>query len=350
MNVCGFTETTENIASLSISPKILSRHQGRLAVVYVRKSSLQQVIDHRESRERQYALADYATRIGWPSDQVIVIDEDKGQSGATSEQRTGFQRVLTEVTMDRVGIVLSLEMSRLARSSKDWHHLLEVCALFGSLLGDQDGIYDPIDANDRLLLGLKGTMSEMELFTMRNRLERGRLFKAERGELFADLPFDYVKTPNGQVELEPYEQARAVVQLLFDKFDELGTLYGVFHYLMRYGIKIGRQQRSGPRRGELIWRKPSIPSLLQTFPHPFYAGAYAYRRETYDPKHRAVQGGRTGQYGRPMSEWRVLSTQDLFCQVLCLIPPAVGVGHPLVRFVSYQLALVVLDSLSVDSR
>jgi len=128
-------------------------------------------------------------------------------------------------------------MSRLARSSKDWHHLLEVCALFGSLLGDQDGIYDPIDANDRLLLGLKGTMSEVEMFTMRNRLERGRLFKAERGELFADLPIGYVKLPGGQVEMEPDEQARAVVQLLFDKFDELGTVYGVFRYLIRTNSK-----------------------------------------------------------------------------------------------------------------
>ena len=135
--------------------------------------------------------------------------------------------------MDHIGLVLGLEMSRLSRSSKDWHHLLEVCALFGTLLADQDGVYDPNDSNDRLLLGLKGTMSEYELFTMRNRLDRGRLHKAERGELFSKVPLGYVKLPSGGVALDPDEQARSVVHLIFDKFDELGTLWGLFHYLVR---------------------------------------------------------------------------------------------------------------------
>src|SRR5437870_2641971 len=138
-----------------------------------------------------------------------------------------------EVTMDHVGRVLGLEMSRLARSNKDWHHLLEVCAVFGALLADQDDVYDPHDANDRLLLGLKGTRSEFELVTMRNRLERGKLNKAQRGELFHHVPFGYVKLATGEVALDPDEQARAVVQLLFDKFAELGAVCGLLRYLIR---------------------------------------------------------------------------------------------------------------------
>lgn len=212
--------------------------------------------------------------------------------------------------MDHVGIVLSLEMSRLARSSKDWHHLLEVCALFGTLLGDQDGIYDPNDSNDRLLLGLKGTMSEVELFTMRNRLDRGRLFKAERCELFGDVPFGYLKLPNGQVVMETDEQARAVVQLLFDTFDELGTVHGVFRYFIRHGILLGMRQRTGAQRGQLVWRTPSMPVLAQTFKHPFYAGCYAFGYRAGDRKDRG-KNGRAKQKWRPMSEWKVLKRDQL---------------------------------------
>ncbi|MBC7816359.1 MAG: recombinase family protein, partial [Planctomycetaceae bacterium] len=157
------------------SSKIRVEHLWKLAIVYVRQSSAQQVIENRESTARQYALAGFAKELGWASSQVLVIDEDQGRSGASAEHRTGFQRLLAEVTLDHVGLVLGLEMSRLARSNKDWHHLLELCAIFGTLLADQDGVYDPSDPNDRLLLGLKGTMSEVELHTMRNRLNRGKL-------------------------------------------------------------------------------------------------------------------------------------------------------------------------------
>jgi DNA invertase Pin-like site-specific DNA recombinase len=145
--------------------------------VYVRQSSPQQVLGNRESTARQYALAQYAEALGWPAERVVVIDEDQGQSGKRAENRSGFQRLLAEVTMAHVGLVLGLEMSRLARSSQDWHHLFELCAFFRTLLADQEGVYDATDPNDRLLLGLKGIMSEVELQTMRNRLERGRLNK-----------------------------------------------------------------------------------------------------------------------------------------------------------------------------
>ena len=145
------------------STALTDRHRSKLAIVYVRQSSTQQIFDHQESRERQYALADYAATLGWPRERIEVIDDDQGRSGRTVEHRLGFQRLLAEVTLDHVGIVLGLEISRLSRSSKDWYHLLELCAVFGTLLADQDGIYDPNDANDRLLLGLKGTYAYMDL-------------------------------------------------------------------------------------------------------------------------------------------------------------------------------------------
>ena len=190
---CLGEKRTESTPRPLRSGRIQDKHLEGLAVVYVRQSSPQQVLDHQESRARQYALADHAVALGWPKDRVLVIDEDQGQSGRSADQRDGFKRLLAEVTLGHVGLVLGLEMSRLARSSKDWHNLLEVCALFGTLLGDQDGIYNPNDTNDRLLLGLKGTMSEYEMFTMRNRLQFGRLHKAQRGELYISVPCGYLK-------------------------------------------------------------------------------------------------------------------------------------------------------------
>jgi DNA invertase Pin-like site-specific DNA recombinase len=233
---------------------ISDRHLSKLAIVYVRQSSTQQIFDHQESRERQYALADYAATLGWPRERILVIDEDQGRSGRTVEHRPGFQRLLAEVTLDHVGLVLGLELSRLSRSSKDWYHLLEVCAIFGTLLADQDGIYDSNDTNDRLVLGLKGTMSEVELTTMRNRLERGKLHKAERGELILTVPCGYLKLAHGEVILDPDEQVRATVQLVFDKFAELGSFGKVYRYLKRNNICMGCRVQQGPRRGELVWR------------------------------------------------------------------------------------------------
>jgi len=167
---------------LPLSSKIRKHHLDRLAIVYVRQSSLQQVQEHRESRARQYALTDHAVALGWVQERVVLIDEDQAHSATSGEQRTGFERVLAELTCDHVGIVLGLEMSRLIRTSRDWLSLSEVAGVFGTLLADQDGVYDPNDSNDRLLLGLKAMMSEVEMLTMRNRLHRGKLHKAQRGE------------------------------------------------------------------------------------------------------------------------------------------------------------------------
>jgi DNA invertase Pin-like site-specific DNA recombinase len=285
---------------------ISDRHLSRLAIVYVRQSSMQQIIDHQESRERQYALADYAATLGWPRERILVIDEDQGRSGRTAEQRPGFQRLLAEVTLDHVGMVVGLEISRLSRSSRDWYHLLEVCAVFGTLLADQDGIYDANDGNDRLVLGLKGTMSEVELTTMRNRLERGKLHKAERGELILTVPCGYLKLPHGEVVLDPDEQVRATVNLVFAKFAELGSFGKVYRYLRQNKTCVGCRVHCGPRRGELVWRPVSRALLGRMLHHPIYAGAYSYGRRRVDPKRTTVSGGKVRMQQVPMAEWKVL--------------------------------------------
>jgi DNA invertase Pin-like site-specific DNA recombinase len=286
--------------------KVQSWHLDRLAFVYVRQSSPQQVLEHRESRQRQYALVDYAIALGWPADRVEVIDEDQGQSGRDAENRAGFQRLLAEVAIDHVGIVLGLEMSRLARSDKDWHHLLEVCGLFGTLVADQDGVYNSADPNDRLLLGLKGMISSVELQTMRNRLEKGKLSKAARGELFLDVPVGYVKTPVGELALDPDEQVRAVVALIFDQFDELGSVYAVYRYLLQNDVRLGVRPHSGPRKGELEWRRPCLPTLYKILHHPFYAGTYAYGRCQIDPKRQCEPRSRKARKSVPIDQWRAV--------------------------------------------
>ena len=183
---------------LRATSKIRDVHLDRLAIVYVRQSSPQQVMENRESRERQYALADFSRRLGWAPERVVVIDEDQGLSGRTAANRAGFQRLLAEVSLNHVGIVLGLELSRLSRSNKDWHQLVDVCGIFNTLLCDQDGVYDSTDGNDRLLLGMKGAMSEFELVTLRNRLARGTRNKAERGELFSAVPVGTSNNPPGR--------------------------------------------------------------------------------------------------------------------------------------------------------
>jgi DNA invertase Pin-like site-specific DNA recombinase len=293
------------------APKIRPEHQEKLAVVYIRQSTAHQVLEHGESRVRQYALTDYATRLGWARERVVVIDEDQGQSGQHAEGRQGFQRLLAEVTLDHVGLILALEMSRLARSDKDWHHLLELCAVFGTLLADQDGLYDAAEPNDRLLLGLKGTMSSLELHTMRNRLEKGRLSKAQRGELFLHVPMGYVKLPSGLLALDLDEQVRSVVQLIFDKFEELGSGRAVFRYLLRHDIRVGIRPHAGPNRGHVEWRRPSVSTVYSILHHPFYAGTYAYGRLAVDPKRKHAGHSKTGRRKVPQGEWTVMRRDQI---------------------------------------
>jgi DNA invertase Pin-like site-specific DNA recombinase len=291
--------------------KIRPRHLDRLAIVYVRQSTAQQVLEHRESAALQYDLRRRAIALGWAADRVIVIDEDQGHSGETAEGRLGFQRLLAEIGLDHVGIVLGVEMSRLARSCKDWHQLLELCAIFQSLLADQDGLYDPGDYNDRLLLGLKGTMSEAELHILRGRMLAGRRNKARRGELFNHAPIGFVRIPGAGMTLDPDEQARDVVRLIFDKFDELGTVSSLLRYLVRNRILMPVRPHFGPDRGHLEWRRPNRVTLTFLLHHPIYAGAYSHGRRPTDPRRKVPGRPATGRRLVPMDEWEVLIRDQL---------------------------------------
>jgi DNA invertase Pin-like site-specific DNA recombinase len=279
--------------------KILPRHWERLAVVYVRQSTMQQVLEHQESTRLQYGLVRRAIAWGWPEARVLVIDDDLGRSGTSAEGRHGFQRLVAEVGLDHVGLILGVEMSRLARSSKDWHQLLEICALFGTLIADLDGIYDPSQYNDRLLLGLKGTMSEAELHILKQRMYQGTLQKARRGALSFALPIGYVHNASGEVGYDPDAQVQHVVRLIFRKFDELGTLHALLRYLVQHDIQLGVRLREGPAKGTLEWRRPNRMTLQNMLKHPLYAGAYAYGRRQVDPRKQQPGRPSTGRVTRP---------------------------------------------------
>jgi DNA invertase Pin-like site-specific DNA recombinase len=286
--------------------KIRPEHLDRAAVVYVRQSSRQQVLEHSESTRLQYALAERAVALGWARTQVMVIDDDLGVSAATADSRKGFARLVTEVTMGRVGVVLGIEMSRLARTGRDWHQLLELCCLSGVLLADPDGVYDPGVGNDRLLLGLKGTMSEHELYLIRQRMLSGKLAKAERGELAVPLPIGYVRRPSGEVIFDPDEQARHVVGLVFSTFARLGTLNGVLRYLVDQQVQLPVRVHSGPAKGEIEWRRPTRETLQIMLHNPVYAGYYAYGRRQVEPRRKVPGRPDTGRVVKDASEWLVL--------------------------------------------
>jgi DNA invertase Pin-like site-specific DNA recombinase len=286
--------------------KITAGHRDRLAVVYVRQSTRRQVLVNQESTRLQYGLVERAVALGWARSRVTVIDEDLGMSAAVSDTRAGFARLVTEVTMGRVGIVVGIEMSRLARSGRDWHQLLELCSLSGTLLADPDGVYDPTYYNDRLLLGLKGTMSEAELFLIKQRMATGRLAKAERGELAFHLPIGYVRRGDGQVVFDPDEQAQHVVRLVFEMFTQLGTLNAVLRYLVTHNIQLPVRNRTGPDRGELSWRRPSRATLQIMLHNPIYAGYYAWGRRQTRASRKIPGRPATGRVTCGQEEWLVL--------------------------------------------
>lgn len=288
------------------SEKIRPAHFERLAVVYVRQSTPQQVLHNQESTRLQYGLASRAVALGWSEQRVLVIDDDLGRSGSTAEGRTGFQRLVAEVGLSHVGIILGIEVSRLARSCKDWHHLLEICALFGTLIADLDGVYAPNDYNDRLLLGLKGTMSEAELHIMHQRMVQGKLNKARRGELNFNLPLGYTQRPSGEVRFDQDEQAQDVVRLIFRKYEELGTAHSLLRYLVANGIRLGIRVHSGPSKGDLQWNRPNIHTLHGLLHNPFYAGAYAYGRRAVDPRRKKPGRPATGIFFKRRQDCEVL--------------------------------------------
>ena len=281
--------------------KVNSRHTGRGAYLYVRQSTLRQVAENQESTRRQYALKERAVALGWPRDRIVVIDEDLGQSGAQSEGREGFRRLMADVGMGKVGIVLGLEVSRLARSSSDWYRLLEICAMSETLILDEDGLYDPASFNDRLLLGLKGTMSEAELHLLRARMQGGLLNKAARGELRVPLPVGLVYTPDGQVALDPDRQVQDTVRLFFETFERTGAATAVVREFERLQIGFPQRLRRGPHKGEARLVPLALSHALQTLKNPRYAGAFVFGRR----RERRLPDGKLRVEMLPREQWLV---------------------------------------------
>lgn len=284
--------------------KLTDRHRARLCVIYVRQSSYVQVERNRESTARQYDLAGRAAGLGWPVQAVVVIDEDLGLSGSGTAQRAGFNRLAAEVGLGHVGMILSLEASRLARSNADWYRLLDLCALTGTLIADTDGIYDPADYTDRLGLGLKGTIAEAELHVLRERLHGGIRNKAARGELRFGLPVGLVwGEAEGQILVHPDEAVRGAIATVFDRFAELGSARATWIWYRGEGLPFPYQDG---RRAGLEWVTPSYLQIHRVLTHPAYAGAYVFgstRQERYVDEDGRVH---TRRRQLPMDEWQTL--------------------------------------------
>lgn len=286
--------------------KITRDHLKRDAYLYIRQSTLRQVFENTESTKRQYALRERAVALGWPIERVIVIDSDLGQSGASSADREGFKKLVSEVGMGNVGIVIGLEVSRLARNSSDWHRLLEICALTKTLILDEDGIYDPNQFNDRLLLGLKGTMSEAELHILRARLLGGILTKAKRGELRCPIPTGFVYNAAGKVVLDPDKQIQKSICLFFETFRRIGSSTGTVKCFRENGFKFPRRFCKGVNKGsdkdDLIWGDLVCHRALQILHNPRYAGAFFFGRI----RTRKLADGTEKYEKLPREEWYVL--------------------------------------------
>jgi DNA invertase Pin-like site-specific DNA recombinase len=284
------------------SSKVTAGHLQRNAYLYVRQSTLRQVLENTESTKRQYALRERAVALGWPIERVTVIDHDLGQSGASAADREGFQQLVTEVSLGRAGIVLGLEVSRLARNCSDWHRLLEICALTDTLILDEDGLYDPAHFNDRLLLGLKGTISEAELHVLRARLRGGILNKAQRGELKAPLPVGLVYDACDRVVLDPDRQVQQALRTFFATFERTGAACATVKHFRAHGLLFPRRLRRGLRRGELVWGPLVHSRALQVLHNPRYAGTFFHGRTRTCPS----RSGRNSNKKLPIEQWHTL--------------------------------------------
>src|SRR5262245_55343477 len=284
-----------------VTQPIDAQHLQRLACLYVRQSTLQQVFENTESTARQYALRDRALALGWPPERIVVIDQDLGHSGASAADRAGFQRLVADVGLGKVGLVLGLEVSRLARSSSDWHRLLEICALTRTLILDEDGLYDPATFNDRLLLGLKGTMSEAELYVLRARLQGGILHKARRAALKLHLPVGFCYAEDDRIVLDPDRQVQDTLRLLFRTFQRTGSASATVRAFHQAQVPFPRRVRSGPHQGELVWGELQHHNVLRILHNPRYAGAFVFGR-TCTSK---TMDGKIHIATLPRDEWQV---------------------------------------------
>jgi len=278
-------------------------HLKRNADLYIRQSTPRQVLENTESTKRQYALQQRALALGWRSDRIVVIDGDLGQSGSSATDREGFQKLVAEVGIGHAGLVIGLEVSRLARNCSDWHRLLEICGFSDTLILDEDNLYNPADFNDRLLLGLKGTMSEAELHVMQARMRGALLAKARRGELHVPLPVGFVYDAQGQVVLDPDQQVQQSIRFLFQSFRRLSSACAVVRAFREGNLLFPRRLRGGSQEGELLWQKLDFNETLFVLHNPRYAGAFAYgktrTRKTLDGVH---------QIKLPQEEWYTLLT------------------------------------------
>src|SRR5918998_1619783 len=259
---------------------ITPQHLLRKAIIYIRQSTPHQVLSNQESLRLQYALQQRALDLGWRLDQIEIIDTDLGLTAASAEHRAGFKDLLARVTLGEVGLILSYEVTRLSRNCSDWYPLLDLCGYKRCLIADRDGIYDPASPNGRLLLGLKGQLSEMELHTMRARMTAGLLNKAERGELALQLPVGLVRDPRGLVVKEPNQEVQARLELVFTTFLRLRTGSKVLRFLNEHGMELPRRDRFG----DLVWKRPTIAMILATLKNPAYAGAFVYGRTRSIPR------------------------------------------------------------------
>lgn len=295
--------------------KVTKEHLSREAVVYIRQSSPEQIRNNRESGRRQYGLVDRAASLGWNARSVKTVDEDQGRSGRSAVHRHGFTKLLADVSTGQVGMVLALEASRLARSSADWHRLVEICVITQTLLADDGGVYDPRDPNDRLLLGLKGTISEAELFTLRCRLHEGRWNKAQRGELTRSLPVGYIYDDHGRCVKHPDRQVRSRLDYLFRQFSRLRVARQVLLLFVHRGLKLPTKLWGGPRHGQTVWKAPTFPAIVRILHNPTYAGAYVYGQFEYDSYDRSPNTGKAKPRLRSVEDWPVCK-QDTMPQYI----------------------------------
>lgn len=285
--------------------KVQSAHREKPAYIYIRQSSMGQVRHHRESTERQYALREKALELGWPADTIQILDGDLGISGTHIAGREDFKALVADVSMRKVGAVFALEVSRLARSCTDWHRLLELCAFTDTLIIDEDGCYNPADFNDQLLLGLKGTMSQAELHFLRARLQGGKLNKAKKGELRTPLPVGLVYDDEDRTVLDPDDEVRHAIQMLFATFRETGSAYGVVHKFAKMGLKFPKRAYGGAWNGKLVWGRLTDSRVLGVLKNPAYAGVYVFGRYQ-STKHILPDGTIQSKTAAvPMSDWLV---------------------------------------------
>ena len=287
---------------MTTSELIQPHHRQRQAIVYLRQSSPQQVLNHRESLKLQYALQGRAVECGWDKSDIHIIDTDLGISGSSAAGRPGFQDLVTRVTLGQVGIIFAYDVTRLARNCTDWYQLLDLCGYRQCLVGDQECVYDPATPNGRLILGLKGMIAELELHTIKARLQAGLLNKARRGELVMSLPVGLVRDLAGRVVHHPDQEVRECLTFVFATFLRVKSLQGLVREMAAAELQLPRRDR-GRDDGAIVWRRPTVAALSSLLRNPAYAGTYVYGRTRFHPR---VLGGPCRKHPLPPEQWQIM--------------------------------------------